>query len=88
MTVPHYIGEAKSDMRGIKPGWYAMDDDGNLVSGPIFQSREMRREKQSANKWINRRLGCFDGQMRSVLTSNQLALRAASGGPTKTALKG
>jgi hypothetical protein len=26
-------------MRGIKPGWYAMDGDGNLVSGP-FSSRE------------------------------------------------
>jgi hypothetical protein len=23
MTVPHYITEDKSDMRGIKPGWYA-----------------------------------------------------------------
>jgi hypothetical protein len=44
MTVPHYIGEAKSDMRGIKPGWYAMDNDGNLVSGP-FSSREECVEK-------------------------------------------
>jgi hypothetical protein len=26
-------------MRGIKPGWYAMDNDSNLVSGP-FSSRE------------------------------------------------
>ena len=39
MTAPHYINEDKSDMRGIKPGWYAMDDRGNLVSGPFF-SRE------------------------------------------------
>ncbi len=39
MIVPHYISQAKSDMRGIKPGWYAMEDDGNLVSGP-FSSRE------------------------------------------------
>ena len=39
VTVPHYVSENKSDMRGIKPGWYAMDDDGNLVSGP-FSSRE------------------------------------------------
>jgi hypothetical protein len=39
MTIPHYISENKSDMRHIKPGWYAMDDDGNLVSGP-FSSRE------------------------------------------------
>ena len=39
MAVPHYVNKHKSDMRGIKPGWYAMDDDGNLVSGP-FSSRE------------------------------------------------
>jgi hypothetical protein len=39
MTVPHYISENKSDMRGIKPGWYAIEDDGNLSSGP-FSSRE------------------------------------------------
>jgi hypothetical protein len=37
--VPHYISEDKSDMRGIKSGWYAMDKDGNLVAGP-FASRE------------------------------------------------
>jgi hypothetical protein len=39
MTVPLYINENKSDMRGIKSGWYVMDGDGNLVSGP-FSSRE------------------------------------------------
>jgi len=39
MTTPHYIGDVKSDMRGIKPGWYAIEDDGNLSSGP-FSSRE------------------------------------------------
>ena len=39
MTASHYINETKSDMRGIKPGWYAVEDDGNLSSGP-FSSRE------------------------------------------------
>ena len=39
MTASHYINETKSDMRGIKPGWYAIEDDGNLSSGP-FSSRE------------------------------------------------
>ena len=33
MTVPYYISEDKSDMRGI--GWYAMEDDGDLSSGPF-----------------------------------------------------
>jgi hypothetical protein len=35
MTVPHYINEDKSDMRGIKSGWYGVEDDGNLSSGPF-----------------------------------------------------
>ena len=35
MTVPHYINEDKSDMRGIKSGWYAVEDDGNFSSGPF-----------------------------------------------------
>ena len=39
MTIPHYINEDKSEMRGIKPGWYATDSDGNLSSGP-FSCRE------------------------------------------------
>jgi hypothetical protein len=39
MTVPHYINEDRSEMRGIKPGWYAMDDTGKLKSGP-FSSHE------------------------------------------------
>jgi len=35
----HYISEDKSDMRGIKPGWYAIERDGNIFSGP-FASRQ------------------------------------------------
>ncbi|GEM_PF-3021069 len=37
--IPHYINENQSDMRGIKDGWYAMEEVGNLVAGP-FSSRE------------------------------------------------
>jgi hypothetical protein len=50
MTISHYINENQSDMRGIKPGWYAMDDDGNLSSGP-FSSHEacLRRVTQPTN---------------------------------------
>jgi hypothetical protein len=25
VTAPHYIGENKSDMRGIKSGWYGIE---------------------------------------------------------------
>lgn len=39
MGIPQYINENRSDMRGIKPGWYAMDDHGKLSSGP-FPNRE------------------------------------------------
>lgn len=34
-----HINEDQSDMRGVKEGWYAMDDEGKLTSGP-FPSRE------------------------------------------------
>ena len=47
MTVPHYINEGKSDMRGIKPGWYAIEDDGNLSSGPFSSHEECVRESIS-----------------------------------------
>jgi hypothetical protein len=40
MNVPHYISEDQSDMRGIKHGWYAVEDDGNLSSGPFFSREE------------------------------------------------
>ena len=44
MTNPHYISESKSDMRGIKCGWYAIDNEGNIVTGP-FSTREECMEK-------------------------------------------
>jgi len=40
MTVPYYVSEDKSDMRGIKPGWYAIEDDGKLSSGPFSSLEE------------------------------------------------
>ena len=49
MTVPYYISENKSDMRGIKHGWYAIEDDGNLSSGP-FPSFEERHENRSGQE--------------------------------------
>lgn len=50
MTAPHYIGESNSDMRGIKPGWYAAEDDGNLSSGPFSSLEECAKSiTQPAN---------------------------------------
>jgi hypothetical protein len=34
-SVPHFINEDRADMRGIKPGWYAVSGEGNLVGGPF-----------------------------------------------------
>lgn len=39
MRICHFINENRSDMRGVKPGWYAIDDHGKLSRGP-FSSRE------------------------------------------------
>ena len=50
MTVPYYVNENRSDMRGIKFGWYAIEDDGNLSSGPFPSFEECLTEiSQSAN---------------------------------------
>jgi hypothetical protein len=35
MPIPRYVNEVISDVRGIKPGWYAMDDIGYLSTGPF-----------------------------------------------------
>jgi hypothetical protein len=37
--IPHRVDERESDMRAIKEGWYAMDENGNLTFGP-YSSRE------------------------------------------------
>jgi hypothetical protein len=39
MTIPHYVNEDQSDIRAIKPGWYGMESNGKLSSGP-FPNRE------------------------------------------------
>ena len=40
MNVPYYINENKSDMRGIKSGWYAVDESGSLSAGPFVSHEE------------------------------------------------
>jgi len=50
MTVPHYIRENKSDMHGMKHDWYAIEDDGNLSSGPFPSFEEcVTKISQPAN---------------------------------------
>jgi predicted RNA-binding Zn-ribbon protein involved in translation (DUF1610 family) len=35
MTIPYYVNEDQSDIRAIKPGWYGMERNGKLSSGPF-----------------------------------------------------
>ena len=51
MAVPYYISENRSDTRGIKHGWYMIEDDGKLSSGP-FPSFEacVTEIRQPANR--------------------------------------
>ena len=35
MTVPYYVNEQQSDIRAIKPGWYGLERNGKLSSGPF-----------------------------------------------------
>jgi hypothetical protein len=50
VTAPHYTGEDKSDMRGIKPGWYAIENDGSIFAGPFSSIEEcIKRISQPTN---------------------------------------
>ena len=42
MINPRYVNEVIANVRGIKPGWYAMDDVGNLSTGPFSSKVECR----------------------------------------------
>jgi hypothetical protein len=37
VIAPHYISEDKSDMRGIKHGWYAIEGGGNIIFRTLCQ---------------------------------------------------
>jgi len=49
MTIPCYIGDERSDMRGIKPGWYGIDDDRQPLSGTFSEHRGMHHENHTAD---------------------------------------
>jgi hypothetical protein len=50
MSIPHFINEDKADMRGINPGWYAMEHNGKLSSGPFSSRHEcLSRDTQEMN---------------------------------------
>ena len=87
MTVPHYISENQSDMRGIKHGWYAIEDDGNLSSGPFPSFEECLTEiSRPANGTMA--VSCNKGRTEhfSKPVYRHRASRAAPGGLLKPAL--
>jgi hypothetical protein len=52
MTVSHYINEHDSDIRAIKPGWYAVESNGKLSSGPFPTEEEcLTRITQPSSKF-------------------------------------
>jgi hypothetical protein len=38
--IPYFVNERQSDVRGIKGGWYTMDERGKLLSGPYSCASE------------------------------------------------
>ena len=83
MTIPHYVNEDKSDMRGIKPGWYGMEDDGNLSSGPFSSRQEcLSIDAQGANGLIPSKLCPRPNRNDSLPTSDPRRGRRL-GGPSR-----
>jgi hypothetical protein len=50
MSVPCYISENKSDMRGIKHSWYAIEEDGAFLLD-LSEFRGVHQENRSADEW-------------------------------------
>jgi hypothetical protein len=51
--IPQYINGRKSDLRGVKEGWYAFDEQGSLVFGPFFNQETCLRRINQSEKWSN-----------------------------------
>jgi hypothetical protein len=78
MTILYYISEDKSDMRGIKPGWYGMEDDGNLSSGPFSSwPPGMPQHRHSGSEWIDPVHVVSTAELKRLSTEIRPALRAA-----------
>jgi hypothetical protein len=40
MTVTYYVNEHQSDIRAIKSGWYGLESNGKISSGPFANQDE------------------------------------------------
>ena len=50
MTIPYYVNEHTSDIRAIKPGWYGVESNGKLSSGPYPNRGEMPHRDHSGER--------------------------------------
>jgi hypothetical protein len=55
--IPYYINEQQSVVRGIKRGWYTMDERGQLGSGPFTSPSDClgsgSQPKASMPTWLH-----------------------------------
>ena len=64
MTVPYYVNEHQSDIRAIKTGWYGMENNGKLSSGPYPNHGEcltgitQARSNFRASPWLAQAIKC------------------------------
>ena len=58
MTVPYYVNEHQSDIRAIKPGWYGLESNGKLSSGPFSNQGNCLTGIFRASPWLRRTIKC------------------------------
>jgi hypothetical protein len=56
--IPYYVNDAQSGIRGIKCGWYPMDERGKLGFGPFSSASECletgsRATNAPTPKWLH-----------------------------------
>jgi hypothetical protein len=62
MTIPHYINEDQSDIRAIKPGWYGLESNGKLSSGPFPNQEKSHRNHSAEEQFSSIALAARDPQ--------------------------
>jgi chaperonin GroES len=72
VTVPYYVSEDKSDMRGIKPGWYAVEDDGDISSGPSSLAARNASKESLSRRMKRWRPSCNEAQIETLQPNRNL----------------
>ena len=68
---PHFIDARQSAMRGLDIGWYAMDEDGEIASGPF----RGRNECAISITQVSERRPCFVGSALDARTTWRTSCR-------------